>query len=269
MGVLSAILVSLGYVMGGYDGAALFLLLAAAMNFYTYFRSDQLAIKMTRSQPAPPQQYPELHSAVRRLAQRAGLPVPQVYITPSSQCNAFATGRNPQHAAIAVTDGLLRTLSAQELEGVLAHEMAHILNRDTLISTIAATMAGAISMLANILHWLPFFGSSDDDGGNFFGILVMAILAPIAALIVQMTISRSREYHADATGAKLTGHPNALANALLRLEQSARQTPMNAAAVSSAAHMFIVKPFRGGMAELFSTHPPINKRVERLRNMQL
>ena len=217
------------------------------MNFFSYYYSDKLVIKMTGARELSSAEAPQLHSMIRRLADRAGIPMPKVYITPSRQPNAFATGRNPQHAAVAVTAGLMQILNRDEVEGVLAHEIAHIKNRDILIGTIAASLAGAISMLANVAQWGAMFGGlgsrDDEGGGSIIGLLAMAILAPIAAMIIQMAISRSREYQADATGARLSGSSRGLANALLKLEASAQRIPMEVS--PSAAHMFIVNPLKG------------------------
>lgn len=272
MGGLTILLVLFGSAVMGETGAVLFFLIALGMNLFSYFYSDQVAIKMTGSYPVSEREAPELYATIRRLCQKANLPMPRLYLTPSAQPNAFATGRNPQHAAVAVTEGLLRLLNRPEIEGVLAHELAHIKNRDILISTIAAALAGAITMIANIVQWGAIFGlgRSDDeeDGGlGMIGSLLMAILAPIAAMIIQMAISRSREYLADATGARIAGTPEGLASALLRLEAAAQQIPMQVN--PAASHMFIVNPLSGfSLARLFSTHPPIAERVQRLKAMR-
>lgn len=271
MGALSVLLVMMGGAFGGKSGAMIFFLIAMAMNFFGYFYSDTLAIKMTGSYPVSEQEAPELYAMIGKLAQRASLPMPKVYIQPSDQPNAFATGRNPDHAAVAVTEGILRILSPQELEGVLAHELAHIKNRDVLVGTIAAALAGAISMMGNALQWGAIFGMgrSDDEeeGGGIVGSLIMAIIFPIAAMIIQMAISRSREYMADATGAKIAGSPDGLSNALLKLEAAAHRVPMGVN--PAASHLFIINPLSGAsVAKLFSTHPPIQERVERLRSMR-
>jgi heat shock protein HtpX len=212
---------------------------------------------------------PWLHQIVRDLAQRAGIPMPKVYIIPTDQPNAFATGRNPSHAAVAVTEGIMRALSREELTGVLAHEIAHVLNRDILIGTMAATIAGAISMIANMAQWAFMFGGGRDDerGANPLVAIVMMIVAPLAAMLIQMAISRSREYLADETGAALTRHPEGLAQALIKIHNAATMIPMNAE--PATAHMFIISPLTGGgFASLFSTHPPVEKRVEALRGLQ-
>lgn len=271
MGLLSIILVLIGGAVGGQSGAMLFFLISLAMNFFSYYFSDKVAISMTRSQPVSEQEVPELYNIVRRLTQRAGLPMPRLYVTPSPQPNAFATGRNPANSAVAVTEGLLHLLNRTELEGVLAHELAHIKNRDVLVGTIAATFAGAITMLANIIQWGAIFGMGrdDDDGGaGFLGAILLAIIAPIAAMIIQMAISRSREYGADESGARFAGNTDGLASALLKLESTARRIPMQVN--PAASHLFIVNPLSGqSMARLFSTHPPIADRVERLRKMRV
>ncbi|TEB14288.1 hypothetical protein Psfp_03039 [Pelotomaculum sp. FP] len=271
MAGLSVILVLIGNAVGGSNGAMLFFLISLGMNFFSYYYSDKVAIKMTRSQPVSEEEVPELYAIVRRLTQRAGLPMPRIYITPSPQPNAFATGRNPAHAAVAVTEGLLRILNKTELEGVLAHELAHVKNRDVLVGTIAATFAGAISMLANIIQWGAIFGMGRDDeegGGSMIGGLLLAIIAPIAAMIIQMAISRSREYMADEDGARFAGNSGGLSNALLKLESAAHRTPMQVN--PAASHMFIVNPLSGAsMARLFSTHPPIEDRVKRLSELRV
>jgi len=272
MAVLSIILVFIGSAVGGRSGAMLFFLISLGMNFFSYYFSDKVAIKMTRSQPVSEEEVPELYAIVRRLTERAGLPMPSIYITPSPQPNAFATGRNPAHAAVAVTEGLLQILNKSELEGVLAHELAHVKNRDILVGTIAATFAGAISMLANIIQWGAIFGMgrSDDDegGGSMIGGLLLAIIAPIAAMIIQMAISRSREYLADENGARFAGNAGGLSNALLKLENAAHRIPMQVN--PAASHMFIVNPLSGAsMARLFSTHPSTEDRVKRLSELSV
>jgi len=269
MATLTVLLVLLGGYLGGSSGALIFFVIALGMNFFGYYYSDTMAIKMTKSYPVTPAEAPELHSIVRKLSERAGLPMPKVYITPSPQPNAFATGRNPEHSAVAVTEGILRLLNRQELEGVLAHELAHIKNRDVLVGTIAATMAGAITMMANMFQWAAIFGmggSDEEGGGGLIGGLAMAFLAPIAAMIIQMAISRSREYGADDSGAAIAGNPEGLASALLKLESAAQRVPM--AVNPATSHLFIVNPLSGAsLQRLFSTHPPIADRVQRLRSM--
>lgn len=272
MAVLTALLVAIGDLVGGRSGSMVFFLIAMAMNGVSYYFSDRIAIRMTRSQPLPESQAPQIHDAVRRLSTRAGIPMPRIYYTPSPQPNAFATGRDPAHAAVAVTEGLLRLLDRREVEGVLAHEIGHIKNRDTLIGAIAATMAGAISMIADVARWGLMFGGlhRNDErgnaGGSAIGSLVMLIVAPLAAFLVQMAVSRSREYLADQTAAQLAGDPEALASALLKLERGAHAIPMEVN--PGTAHLFIVNPLSGqALMALFSTHPPIAERVRRLRQM--
>ncbi|MZP28391.1 M48 family metalloprotease [Heliobacterium undosum] len=269
MGLISGLFVLMGSFIGGRSGALLFFLISLAINFFSFFYSDKIAIKMTGSYPVGRHEAPELYEMVERLCRKADMPLPKLYIQPTEQPNAFATGRSPKHAAVAVTEGLLRALSRDELEGVIAHELAHIKNRDVLVGTIAASMAGAITMIADMLTFGAIFGSSDDeeDGGGI-GALVMAFLAPIAAMIIQMAISRQREYLADETGARITGNPQGLANALLRIEGlSMRMIPM--AVNPAASHMYIANPLSGSsLASLFSTHPPIPERVRRLSEVK-
>ncbi len=266
MGGLTFLFMIAGQALGGQSGMMIALIMALGMNFFSYWFSDKLALKMSGAVEVSADQAPDLHQMVSGLASRAGLPKPRVYIIQQSTPNAFATGRNPEHAAVAVTSGIMQLLSKNELEGVIAHELGHIKNRDILISSIAATMAGAISYLATMAQWAMIFGgrSDDDEGGGILGAIAMMIIAPLAAGLIQMAISRSREYQADATGAAICGNPNALASALERLEQSNRQRPMNVN--PATAQMYIVNPLTGGqIANLFSTHPPIRERIERLR----
>ncbi len=270
MGILSVILVLIGGAVGGRSGAGLFFLISLGMNFFSYYFSDKIAIRMTGSRPVSEGEAPELYSVVQRLTGRAGLPMPRLYVTPSAQPNAFATGRNPEHAAVAVTEGLLRILNRSELEGVLAHELAHIKNRDVLVGTIAAAFAGAITMIANIIQWgaILGMGRDDDEGGSVIGSLFLAITAPIAAMLIQMAISRSREFQADDTGARIAGNTGGLANALVKLENAAQRVPMQVN--PAASHLFIVNPLSGAsIAKLFSTHPPISERVKRLGEIKL
>lgn len=271
MGILSVILVLIGGAVGGKAGAGLFFLISLGMNFFSYYFSDRIAIRMTGSRQVSEGEAPELYSVVQRLTSRAGLPMPRIYITPSAQPNAFATGRNPEHAAVAVTEGLLRILNRSELEGVLAHELAHIKNRDVLLGTIAAAFAGAITMIANIIQWGAILGlgrGDDDEGGSFIGSIFLAITAPIAAMLIQMAISRSREFQADDTGARIAGNTGGLANALVKLENAAQRVPMQVN--PAASHLFIVNPLSGAsIARLFSTHPPISERVKRLGAMKI
>lgn len=264
--------VLLGNYLGGQQGMVMALVLAAVMNLGAYWFSDKIALMSYRAQQVSEAEAPDLHAMVRGLATRAGLPMPKVYVIPSASPNAFATGRNPSHAAVAVTQGIMQLLSRQELEGVIAHELGHVKNRDILIGSIVATIAGAITMLARMASLGAMFGGYGDrdreGGGNPIGLLAMAILAPIAALLVQMWISRTREYQADATGAAIAGTPLGLAGALEKLEAGSQRVPIPNANPSSA-HMFIVNPLSGkSLMSLFSTHPPIDERVSRLRAMR-
>ncbi|MDD2542048.1 MAG: zinc metalloprotease HtpX [Desulfuromonadaceae bacterium] len=269
MALLTMLLVLIGGVVGGRGGMTIAFLLAGGMNFFSYWFSDKIVLRMYRAQPIEEQDNPRFYSIVRRLASRAGLPMPKVYIIQDDSPNAFATGRNPEHAAVAATTGIMRLLNDEELTGVMAHELGHVKNRDILISTLAATFAGAITYLAHMAQWGAIFGagrSDDDEGGGIFGMLFMAILAPIAAMLVQMAISRSREFGADAAGAHISGNPLSLARALQKLELGSQQIPLDAN--SATAHMFIVNPLTGGgMMSLFSTHPPIQERVHRLEDI--
>ena len=265
---LTVLLVFAGGALGGRSGMILFFIIAAGMNLFSYWFSDKIVLKMYKAKEVTEGEAPELYGVVRDLAARANMPMPKVYVIPSEAPNAFATGRNPNHAAVAATRGTLRLLNREELTGVLAHELAHVRNRDILIGTIAATIAGAISMMATMAQWAMIFGGGRRDGNNggIVGMLAMMILAPIAAGLIQMAISRSREYEADASGAALCGNPMWLASALRKLEAASRRVPIDAN--PATAHMFIVNPLRGGgMAKLFSTHPPIAERVSRLEKM--
>ncbi len=267
--LLTMFLIFIGDRVGGRNGMALAFVLSVAFNFGTYFFSDKLALSMYRAQPATREQLPRVYNVVERLSARQGLPMPKVFVIPSESPNAFATGRNPQHASVAVTHGILNLLDDEELEGVLAHELGHVRNRDILTSSIAATLAGAITMVARMGYWASMFGGyggRDDRDRNGGGLtaLFMVILAPIAATLIQLSISRSREYEADATGARETGNPYALARALQKLDNFSRRIPMQA--TPATAHLFIVAPLlgSGGFANLFSTHPPIKERIRRL-----
>jgi heat shock protein HtpX len=266
LGALTGLLLFMGTVLAGRQGMTIALVMAAAMNFGAWFWSDKIVLRMYRAQPVTPEQAPELFAIVQGLAQKAGIPMPKLYVIPDPALNAFATGRSPSHAAVAATEGILRALTRDELEGVLAHELSHVLNRDTLVSTVAATLAGAISHLA---HFFMFFGGSrdSDDRPNPLVGLAMLILAPIAAMLIQMAVSRSREYGADATGARLVGHPEGLASALRKLQLASERIPMRSADPATA-HMFIVNPLSGrSMMNLFSTHPPLEERINRLLAM--
>lgn len=268
---LTLLLVAMGSAIGGQSGMVIAFVIAGGMNFFSYWYSDKIVLKMYKAREVSETESPILYRMVNRLAQQANMPMPKVYIIPSEGPNAFATGRNPQNAAVAATEGIMRLLNEEELEGVMAHELAHVQNRDTLISTIAATFAGAIAMLGNMLQWAAIFGggSSEDEegGGGLFGNLALAFIAPIAAMLIQMAVSRSREYLADATGAKMCGNPLALANALRKLQMGAKAAPMPEA-TPATSHMFIVNPLTGGsMLKLFSTHPPMEERVARLEAM--
>jgi heat shock protein HtpX len=270
MAALTALFMFAGQALGGQSGMAFALVMALGMNFFAYWYSDKLALSMSRARAVSQEQAPQLHAMIEKLARNAGLPKPKVYVMPGQTPNAFATGRNPDHAAVAVTEGLLQLLQPEELEGVIGHELGHIKNRDILISSMAAVMAGAISYLATMAQWAMIFGGGggkDGEGrGNLLAMLVMMIVAPLAAAIIQMAISRSREYLADGTGAKICGHPISLANALQRLEEYNRRLPMKVN--PATAQMYIVNPLAGGaMASLFSTHPPIQERIKRLRAM--
>jgi heat shock protein HtpX len=269
MALLTVLLVTLGGALGGSGGMLIAFVMAAGMNFFSYWFSDRMVLSMYGAQEITESEDPRFYGIVRRLALRAGLPMPKVYLIDTDTPNAFATGRNPEHAAVAATTGILRLLNEEELAGVMAHELAHVKNRDILISTIAATFAGAITYLAHMAQFAAIFGgrgSDDDEGGGIFGMILMAILAPIAAMLVQMAISRSREYGADAGGASISGSPLSLANALQKLEMGNQQIPMQANAAT--AHMFIVNPLTGGgLMSLFSTHPPMAERVARLQEI--
>ncbi len=271
LAVLTALILWVGQLLGGRQGMIIALLFAAGMNFFSYWYSDKLVLKMYRASEVTPDQVPELYEMVQRLTVQAGLPMPKLYVIPQEAPNAFATGRNPEHAVVAVTEGLLKIMDRDEVMGVLAHELAHVNNRDILIGSIAATMAGAIMMLATMARWSAIFGggSHDEEGGGagFIGLIVMSIIAPLAAMIIQMAISRSREYLADATGAGYAGSSEGLARALEKLGAYSRRLPMDAN--PSTAHMFIVNPLSGkSLMGLFSTHPPLEERIARLRGVQ-
>lgn len=267
MGAMTALFVFIGRLVGGQSGMIIAFGLAVVMNFFSYWYSDKIVLAMYGAKPITESDSPDIHRMVNQLTHQAGLPMPRLYVIDNEMPNAFATGRNPDNAAVAVTTGLIRILDSGEVEGVIAHELAHVKNRDILIGTIAATMAGAIMILANMARFAAIFGgrSSDDEGNNPIALLAVVILAPIAALFVQAAISRSREYQADRSGAEISGKPLGLANALLKLERGNKTLPIEAS--PATAHMFIVNPLKGGMGSLFSTHPPIPERVARLEEM--
>jgi heat shock protein HtpX len=265
---LTLFLLFVGEALGGQRGMAIALVFAVVTNFISYFYSDKIALAMYHAKPVTREQAPRVYGIVERLTQRAGIPMPKLYVIPTESPNAFATGRNPNHASVAVTEGILNLLTDDEMEGVLAHELSHVRNRDILISSIAATIAGAITFLARMAAWGAMFGGfgggdRDERRGGGLGALAMLILAPIAAMLIQLAISRSREYQADASGAHLAGNPYGLASALQKLDAYSRRIPM--AASPSTAHLFIIQPLLGmNLGNLFSTHPPIAKRIERL-----
>lgn len=266
---LTLLLMMIGRAFGGENGMVIALAIAVVMNFVSYFFSDKIALAMYRAQPVTREELPRAYDIVERLTQKIGIPMPKIYVIPTESPNAFATGRNPQHASVAVTHGILGLLNDEEMEGVLAHELGHVRNRDILISSVAATIAGAITMLASMGRWAMIFGGwggndrEERGGGGGIAALIMLILAPIAATLIQLAVSRSREYQADASGAHYTGNPYALASALQKLDAYSRRVPMQA--TPSTAHLFIIQPLLGiSFGNLFSTHPPIAKRIERL-----
>lgn len=267
LGILTGLMLGIGQLLGGRQGLFIALMFALLMNFVMYWFSAKIVLMMYRAKPVTKQQAPKLHEIVEDLCKEAGIPKPPIYIIPSQTPNAFATGRNPKHAAVACTEGILKLLSEEELKGVLAHEISHVKNRDVLIATIASTIAGVISYIASMARWAAIFGGGDrdNDSGGALGFIVLTILAPLIALILQLAISRSREYQADASGAQLlkTGIP--LANALRKMEEGVKHNPLRFGNPSTA-NLFIVNPFRGSaFIELFSTHPPIPARIERLK----
>ena len=272
LGALTGLLMLIGGWIGGRQGVVVAFLFAAVMNFVSYWYSDKIVLRMYGANEVTEREAPELYALVRNLALRAGIPTPRVCIIPTDTPNAFATGRNEKHAVVAVTKGILRILNRDELEGVIAHEISHIKDKDILIGSVAATIAGAVVMLANMAQWAAIFGfggrDENDEGGGVFGLLLMAILAPIAATIIQMAISRSREFLADSEGAMISGKPLGLASALDKMSRASQLMPMEAN--PSTAHMFIVNPLTGkSLMNLFSTHPPIEERIERLRKMRM
>ena len=264
--LLTLLLMFVGRLFGGQNGMLIALAFAAVMNFVSYFFSDKIALAMYHARPVTREELPRAYQAVERLTQKIGIPMPKMYVIPTDSPNAFATGRNPQHASVAMTQGILDLLNDEELEGVLAHELGHVRNRDILISSVAATVAGAITYLAQVAKWGMIFGGmerDDRDRGGGLAAILMLFLAPLAAMLIQLAVSRSREYQADQTGAHTTGNPYALASALAKLDAYSRRVPM--AATPSTAHLFIIQPLLGmSFGNLFSTHPPIAKRIERL-----
>lgn len=267
LGALTGLIMVIGRYLGGHQGMVIAFFLAMIMNFGSYWFSDKIVLKMYRARPVSESEAPKLHRIVRELALQADLPMPKICIMPSDSPNAFATGRNPEHAVVAVTEGIMKVLHEHELRGVLAHELAHVKHRDILIGSIAATLAGAIMIVASMARWAALFGGfggrDDDDGGGMIGLIAMSILAPLAAVLIQMAISRSREYAADAAGASYAGSPQGLAKALKKISFASRRVPMKAE--PATAHMFIMNPLSGkSMMGLFSTHPPVEKRIERL-----
>ena len=271
LGLLTGLILVIGEMLGGPQGMMIAFIFSLVINFGSYWFSDKIVLRMYAARPVSEAEAPELYSIVHNVALRAGMPMPRVYIIPEETPNAFATGRNPEHAVVAVTEGILRLMNREELEGVLAHEISHVKNRDILISSVAAALAGVVMMLAHMARWAAIFGGfggrdRDDEGGGVIGLLLTVILAPIAAMLIQMAISRSREYQADATGAKTIGNPLGLASALAKLQRANEIEPMDAR--PETAHLFIVNPLSGrSLASLFSTHPPIEERIARLRAM--
>ena len=271
LGLMTGLLMLIGGLLGGRQGVAIFFVIAAAMNFFSYWFSDKMVLRAYNAKELTQQDQPELYNIVRELATSAGIPMPRLYLVESDTPNAFATGRNPNHAAVAVTSGIMRICNREELKGVIGHELSHVINRDILTSSIAATLAGAIMMIASVAKWGALFGGfggrdGEERGGGIIELLAMAVLAPLAASLIQMAISRTREYQADASGARLTHHPLYLANALRKLEASNERMPMDAG--PATAHLFIVNPLSAqGLTRLFSTHPPTEERIARLESM--
>ncbi len=266
--LVSALGLTVGYLIGiEYWGLVIALLIALAMSWGSYYNSDRVALSISQAQPADPARDAQLINIVEGLSLAAGIPAPRVYRIDDDAPNAFATGRDPEHAAVAVTTGLMDKLTRDQIEGVVAHELAHVKNRDILVSSIAATMAGAITMMARMVGYAAMFGGGRDrDGGGALGALAMMIVAPLAAVVIQMAVSRTREYKADATGARIVGHPHGLMSALQKLEHASQRVPVEAS--PTTAHMFIVRPFSGGLMGLFATHPPMQERIRRLRDVR-
>ncbi len=270
LGLLTGLLMLIGGLIGGPRGVAVFFVIALVMNFFSYWFSDKIVLRAYHAVPIGQQDNPELYAMVRELATAAGIPMPRLYMIETDTPNAFATGRNPNHAAVAVTSGIMRICNREELKGVIGHELSHVINRDILTSSIAATLAGAVMMIASVARWGALFGGfggrDNEEGGGIIELLVMAVLAPIAASMIQLAISRTREYQADASGARLTHHPLYLANALRKLETANERMPMDAG--PATAHLFIVNPLSTqGLTRLFSTHPPLEERIQRLEQM--
>lgn len=271
LGLLTALILLFGRLLGGQAGIMIAFVLAIAMNVGSYWFSDRIVLSMYKARAVSPEEAPGLHRIVEELSGKAGLPKPKVYVIPQQAPNAFATGRSPGNGVVAVTEGILQLLSPEELQGVLAHELGHIRNRDILIQTVAATLAGVIMFVSSMVKWAAIFGigGDDEEGGNPILALILAIVAPIAAMLIQMAISRSREYLADQSGAQLSGNPNSLASALEKLDAYSRRVPMKQGSPATA-HMFIVNPFSGqNIGNLFSTHPPVQERIQRLRSMRV